>query len=86
VATLVLIGPAVREGAAELLAWCHRQAAPKNAEMIFSANAIPAADAAIPTAILRVAATSTQLVAEFLHGRCGFVAALLGDDPWARKH
>ncbi len=78
-AMLLLVGEPMQSAAANLLE-------------IISANPVQRGEALIASAspltngaILRIAGESVEQVGHALHHHLKFAAALLGDDPWARK-
>ena len=79
VALALLLGDAMREPAARLLASLAAEPVRRQSELIFSASAVAGG------ALLRCAGERVEAVGRFLHGHLAFLAGLLHDDPWARK-
>jgi urease accessory protein len=80
VASLVLLGPAMRDAASRLLNAGGSQPVIRDAACLTSAA--PLADGG---ALLRIASVSVEQVAVALREYLSAVPALLGDDPWARR-
>jgi urease accessory protein len=78
-ASLLLLGPAVRDAAQRLLAEVGARPVEQRAAFVCSAS--PVADGAI----LRLAGEQVETVGRELHQHLVSLTALLGDDPWARK-
>lgn len=78
-ATLVLLGAPMRAIAADILAQLAHQPIVRNASLVAAAS--PLADGAI----IRIAGTDTQQIAQQLRTWCRSLCDLIGDDPWARK-
>jgi urease accessory protein len=76
---LLLIGPAMRSAAQQLLATIGARPVERQGELVCSAS--PVRDGAV----LRFAGESVEAVGRELHHHLAPVAELLGDDPWARK-
>ncbi|HEV7302261.1 MAG TPA: urease accessory protein UreD [Tepidisphaeraceae bacterium] len=79
-ATLFLIGPRVRDGAAAILDELNAAPVKRNAELLASAS--PIGDGG---AVLRVLGPSPQLVGQYLRDRMAFAWAIAGEDLWSRK-
>jgi urease accessory protein len=75
-ATIVLVGLNDREG--ELLQYVSAQPA-RQESLLFAASPIENG------VVLRVAGRQTETVGRWIRDRLGFVADLVGQDPWARK-
>jgi len=80
VASIVLLGPAMRETASRLLDADGSQ--PVIRDATFLTSAAPLGDGG---ALLRIASVSVEQVALVLRKYLSAVPALLGDDPWARR-
>jgi urease accessory protein len=78
-ALLLLLGEPLRAAAAGLLVDVSKRPVARRGSLVCSAS--PVADGAL----LRVAGEHVEDVGRELHRQLGFVRALLGDDPWARK-
>ena len=78
-ALLLLVGAPLKDFAARLLAEISGRAVERRAALVTSAS--PVADGAL----LRIAGESVEQVGRELHHHLKPLAALLGDDPWARK-
>ena len=78
-AMLLLVGEPLQTAAASLLAEISTRPVERNAALICSASPVRNG------AILRVAGESVEQAGHELHHHLKCVAALLGDDPWARK-
>jgi urease accessory protein len=78
-ALLLLVGEPLQTAAANLLAEISTRPVERGANLICSASPVRNG------AILRVAGESVEQVGHELHHHLKFLAALLGDDPWARK-
>lgn len=78
-AVLALIGLPLREAAARLLEEISARSVERRAALVCSASPIREG------ALLRVAGESVEQVGRELHHHLESLAALLGDDPWARK-
>ena len=78
-ALLLLIGEPLQTAAANLLDEISTRPVERGANLIWSASPVRNG------AILRVAGESVEQVGHELHHHLKFLAALLGDDPWARK-
>jgi urease accessory protein len=78
-ATVVLVGPTLKENVEQLLQFISTQPAPSHGSLLFSASPIENG------AILRVAGESCETVGSWIHERLAFVVALVGQDPWERK-
>jgi urease accessory protein len=79
-AMVALLGPALRETAATLVAVVGSQPIARQARLLTSAA--PLGDAG---ALLRIAGSSVEEVARVVREYLGVVPALLGDDPLSRK-
>ncbi len=79
-ATLLMLGPLVRGQAVNLLTDLAARPVERCSRTVGSAS--PVRDGAL----LRVAGEQVELVARELHRHLAPLAALLGDDPWARKY
>jgi urease accessory protein len=75
----ILIGPALAQAAADVLARVERQPLDRRAPLIVSASRVAGG------CLLRIAGTSVEQTGSTLRELLGFVPSLLGDDPWARK-
>jgi urease accessory protein len=77
-ATLLMTGPALE---AHAQAWLDQiSQSPICADgIVFSASPMPGG------AIVRVAGDETEAVLKWIRARLGFIADLIGEDPWARK-
>jgi urease accessory protein len=80
VASIVLLGPAMRETASRLLDADRSQPVIRGAT--FLASAAPLGNGG---ALLRIAGVSVEQVAAAVREYLSAVSALLGDDPWARR-
>jgi urease accessory protein len=78
-ALLLFVGELLHNAAANMLAEISTRPIQRGANLICSASPVRNG------AILRVAGESVEQVGHELHHHLKFVAALLGDDPWARK-
>ncbi len=78
-ATLVLLGPALCSAAQSLLARLAAEPVPRRGDVVMTAS--PLHDGAL----VRVVATSADILADHVRAALSFLPALLGDDPWARK-
>jgi urease accessory protein len=78
-ATLILLGPMVKEMAGRVIEQLGAEPVGKAAKLIASASRIRGG------ALVRVLGEGTQAVAEFLRPKLSGLASLLGDDPFARK-
>lgn len=78
-ALVVLIGPALGEASARLLADVAQQSVTRRAPLVCSASAIREG------ALLRIAGEQVEIVGREIHRHLGFLPELLGDDPFARK-
>lgn len=78
-AMLLLVGEPLQKAAASLLENISARPVQRMEKLVVSAS--PLRDGAI----LRVAGESVEQVGHELHHQLKFAAALLGDDPWARK-
>jgi urease accessory protein len=78
-ALLLLVGESLQTAAANLLTEISTRPVGPGANLICSASPVRNG------AILRVAGESVEQVGHELHHHLKFAAALLGDDPWARK-
>ena len=78
-ATLLLLGPPLRAAAEQLLENISALPVGRAAEVVCSAS--PVCDGAV----LRLAGESVEQIGQELHRHLKPLAALLGDDPWARK-
>jgi len=78
-AVLALVGAPLREIAARLLEAISSRPVERRAALVCSASPIREGT------LLRVAGESVEQVGRELHNHLKFLAALLGDDPWARK-
>jgi urease accessory protein len=77
-ATMLMTGPALEAHAKTLLAEIARS--PIDAVgIVFGASPMPTG------AIVRVAGNETEAVMKWIHARLGYIADLIGEDPWARK-
>jgi urease accessory protein len=81
-ATVLLMGPRVEAGAQALLARVQNEVAARTAATNFLAATSPLAAGG---AVLRCAATDVETMAANLRVLLGFVADLIGEDPWARR-
>jgi urease accessory protein len=79
IATLVLLGPAVADGARALLATLGSDPLARKADAIVTASSLH------DGALIRIAATSAATLASRVRATLSFLPAVLGDDPWARK-
>ncbi len=79
VALLLLMGEPMRANAECLLAEIATLPISRRSGLVCSASPVPGG------ALLRMAGAGTEQVGHELCRRLRFVAALLGDDPWARK-
>jgi urease accessory protein len=79
VATVVLVGPAVRAVAKQLTTFVDAQPAPTRSPLLFAGSPLP------DGVVLRVAGPGTEVVGRWLRERLDVVPTLVGDDPWARK-
>jgi urease accessory protein len=78
-AVIVVIGSALAEQAARLLAGVIHQPVTRHASLIVTAS--PLHDGAL----LRLAGERAEEVGREIHKRLAFIAELLEDEPWARK-
>ncbi len=78
-ATLLLLGPALREHAAALRAAIDQSPPGKRAALLEAVS--PAADGVL----VRIAGESVEAVTRQVQLRLSFLPPLLGDDPWARR-
>jgi urease accessory protein len=78
-AMLLLIGEPLRAAAAELLQTVSARSVTRRAALVSSAS--PVGDGAL----LRLGGESVEEVGRELRAHLKFLAALLGEDPWARK-
>ena len=78
-ATLLLVGPAVRDFAGQLLEQIVKQPVTRQASLIASASPVAGG------AVLRIAGEHVEAVGQELHRHLNPLRELLGDDPWARK-
>jgi urease accessory protein len=78
-ALLLLVGEPLQTAAASLLGEISTQPVARTAPLICSASPVRHG------AMLRVAGENVESVGRTLHHQLQFAAALLGDDPWARK-
>ena len=78
-ALVVLLGPALRDAAARVLAEVAEQPVTRRATLVCSASAIR------DGALLRIAGEHVEDVGREIHRHLGFLSGLLGDDPLARK-
>ena len=78
-ATLLMIGPALREQATRLLERLRREPVARRGEWVASAS--PVADGVV----LRVAGIDFERVAVELRQQMALLTDLLADDPWSRK-
>lgn len=78
-ALVLLIGESIRTAAEQLLAEVAAMPISRRGDFVCSASPVRHG------ALLRLAGTSVEQVGREISSRLGFVAALLGDDPWARK-
>ena len=76
---VLLIGPAFRKGAAELLEDVSRQPVARRAPLVCSASPVGGG------ALLRIAGEQSETVGREIHRHLSFLSDQLGDDPWARK-
>jgi hypothetical protein len=76
---LLLIGPPMQEAAVYLLQEISSRPVDRGGQLVCSAS--PVRDGAL----LRIVGESVEQVGRELHRHLRFLAALLGDDPWARK-
>lgn len=79
VALMLFIGPTVEATATRSLEDIVSRSVGRNAPLILSASRVTGG------AVIRVAGESTETVGRELHQHLQPLAALLGDDPWARK-
>lgn len=77
--TVVLLGSAVQNAAAEIAAQVARDPVVRRADQIVTATVVG------DGCLLRIAGTSVERVASTVRTHLRFVRRLLGDDPWARK-
>lgn len=78
-ATLLLIGPAVKAVADDLLQQLAARPVAKQATLNFSASPVRGG------VLIRVAGAEVEIVRRELSGHLAFLRDILGDDPWARK-
>jgi urease accessory protein len=78
-ALLVVTGPMAADAAVRILAEVEALPVTRKAELIVSASPIRQG------AVVRIAGERGEEVGREVRRRLAFVAALLGDDPWARK-
>jgi urease accessory protein UreH len=78
-ATLFLIGPALRDFARQLLEQVGKVPVTRRESLIVSASPVASG------AVLRIAGEHVEAVARELHHHFAFLRELLGDDPWVRK-
>jgi urease accessory protein len=78
-ATLLLIGPAVKLAAEGLLQQIATRPVEKRSALTCSASPVSSG------ALLRVAGEEVEVVRRELGGHLTFLRDILGDDPWARK-
>ena len=79
-ATVILLGPRLRDPAAKLAEWVHARPIGRPGDLVFSASPL------VGGLILRAAGRGSEEVGRLLHDRLGFVPGLLGIDPWLRKY
>ncbi len=79
----IVIGPAFVADVSHLLAGVERMPLERRGRSIVSASKID--EGLGGGCLLRIAGTSVEETAALLRALLGFVPALLGDDPWARK-
>jgi len=80
VASIVLLGPAMRETASRLLDADSSPPVVRDATCLTSAAPLGTGGA-----LLRIASVSVEQVSVVLREYLSAVPALLGDDPWARR-
>lgn len=78
-ATLLLVGPALREASTRLLARLRQEPVARRGDLVASAS--PVADGVV----LRLAAVHLEAAAAELHRELAGLSHLLADDPWSRK-
>jgi urease accessory protein len=78
-ATLLLVGPAVRDFAAQQLEQFSKEPVTRRATLVASASPVAGG------AVLRIAGEDVEAVGQELHRQLACLRDLLGDDPWARK-
>jgi len=78
-AMLLFVGAPLKDFSARLLAEISDRAVERRAALVTSASPV------VDGALLRVAGESVEQVGRELHHHLKPLAALLGDDPWARK-
>jgi urease accessory protein len=78
-ATVVMVGPAVRDAAERLMEFVNAQPAPTRSPLLFAASPLP------DGVVLRVAGPGTEAVGGWLRERLDVVPRLAGEDPWGRK-
>ena len=78
-ATLLLVGPAVRDFASQLLEQIGKKPVTRRATLVASASSVAGG------AVLRIAGEDVEAVGQELHRQLACLRDLLGDDPWARK-
>jgi urease accessory protein len=80
-ATIVVAGHSLAEYVARLLAEARSRPVVRRAELLLSASPLRGGDGCL----LRIVGRSVQQVGAAIRDALGFVPALLGEDPWARK-
>ena len=78
-ATLFLVGPAVRVTAKQLLEQISKEPMSRRPSLVVSASPVAGGS------VLRLAGENVEAVGHELHGRLALLRDLLGDDPWSRK-
>jgi urease accessory protein len=78
-ATLVAVGPRVRDGAGELLTAISKSRVEQNTPLLVSASSL--ADGVI----VRLLGRSTEQIGTYLREQLTFVWDIAGEDPWLRK-
>ena len=76
---MLLVGEALREDAAKLVAEISARPVERTAALLSSASPVHEG------VVLRVAGEDVESVSRELKRHLKFLAELLGDDPWARK-
>jgi hypothetical protein len=78
-AVIVVVGSALAQEAARLLAEVTAQPVTRNASLIVTASPI------YEGVLLRLAGERIEDVGREIHQRLGFISEILGDAPWSRK-
>jgi len=79
-ATAVLAGAALRDETTQVIAACSREPLARRGDLVMAASPLGQ-----DGCIVRLGATSTELLARALRGLLHFLPSRLDDDPWRRK-